>query len=183
MSPATPPDSAPKTVRRARGFQAAASLLGPQIRKVGEARGFAVSRLLTHWAEIAGPDIAACARPVKIGYAKGGFGATLTLLTTGPAAPMVQMQLPRLREKVNACYGYNAISRIILTQTAPIGFAEGQAMFTPAPKAQPTPPDPAVQTKAREVAGDIADDGLRAALERLATNVLSRRDSTQGNTR
>jgi hypothetical protein len=178
------PPSPPSTpARKARGFQAASSLLGAQIRKVGEARGFAVSRLLTHWAEIAGPEIAACARPVKIGYAKGGFGATLTLLTTGAAAPMVQMQLPRLREKVNACYGYNAISRIAITQTAPIGFAEGQASFTPAPKAPPKAPDPQVVSTARAVTGDVADDCLRAALERLATNVLSKHERTQGKTR
>lgn len=166
-----------------RGFQAAASLLGPQIRKVGEARGFAVSRLLTHWAEIAGAEIALCARPVKIGYTKGGFGATLTLLTTGPAAPMVQMQLPRLREKVNACYGYNAIARITITQTAPTGFAEGQASFTPAPKAALATPDPRVAASARAVTSDIADDGLRDALEHLATNVLTKQNRIQGNTR
>lgn len=179
MPPAPPPDK----TRRMRGFEAASSLLGARIRTAGEARGFAVSRLLTHWAEIAGPDIAACARPVKIGYVKGGFGATLTLLTTGAAAPMVQMQLPRLREKVNACYGYNAISRITLTQTAPIGFAEGQASFTPAPKPQAKAPDPQIVDKARDVTEDVADDGLRAALERLATNVLSKHERTQGKTR
>lgn len=177
------PANSKMPARKARGFQAASSLLGPQIRKVGEARGFAVSRLLTHWAEIAGPEIAACARPVKIGYAKGGFGATLTLLTTGPAAPMVQMQLPRLREKVNACYGYNAIARITITQTAPTGFAEGQARFTPAPKPQPTAPDPRVERTAHAVTRDVADDGLRSALERLATNVLSKHQRTQGKTR
>lgn len=177
-----PPVSPSKPTRKARGFQAASSLLGSQIRKVGEARGFAVSRLLTHWAEIAGPEIAACARPVKIGYTKGGFGATLTLLTTGAAAPMVQMQLPRLRERVNACYGYNAIARITITQTAPTGFAEGQASFTPAPKPPPQDPDPKVVTTARAVTGDVADEGLRAALERLATNVLSKHERTQGKT-
>ena len=36
------------------------------------------------------------------GYGKGGMGATLTLLTTGPMAPMVEMQKERLRERVNA---------------------------------------------------------------------------------
>lgn len=179
MAPATP-----KTPpRKARGFQAASSLLGPQIRKVGEARGFAVSRLLTHWAEIAGPEIAACARPVKIGYAKGGFGATLTLLTTGPAAPMVQMQLPRMRDKVNACYGYNAISRITITQTAPTGFAEGQAQFSPAPKVPPKAPDARLVATAQAVTGGVTDESLRAALERLATNVLSKHERTQGKTR
>ncbi|KFE34728.1 hypothetical protein DW2_11001 [Thioclava atlantica] len=170
----TPPD------RRMRGFEPAARLLRSRIRAAGEARGFAVSRLLTHWPEVVGQEIAAQCRPVKIGYSKGGFGATLTLLTTGAAAPMLQMQLPQIRDKVNACYGYNAISRIALTQTAPTGFAEGQAQFTPAPKPAPRAPDPDVLAKAKATVADCADGDLRAALEQLAQNVLSRSEERAG---
>ncbi|MGY6548311.1 MAG: DUF721 domain-containing protein [Roseinatronobacter sp.] len=164
--------------RRRRGFEPAAQLVAPQIRKAGESRGFAIARLLTHWAEVAGPDIAGLCRPVRINYGKGAMGGTLTLLTTGAAGPMLQMELPQLRARVNACYGYNAIARIVLTQTAPTGFAEGQASFTPAP-----PPAPA-RSQSRDGAArleaaagraaHIDDADLRAALERLALNVLSR---------
>ncbi len=49
-------------------------------------------------------------RPVKVGYPREGLGATLTLLTRAADAPMVQMQLPVIKDKVNACYGYAAIS-------------------------------------------------------------------------
>ncbi|MBN2742022.1 MAG: DUF721 domain-containing protein [Rhodobacteraceae bacterium] len=157
-----------------RGFEPAGKLLRQRVRAAGESRGFAVSRLLTHWAEVVGGDIAAHTRPVKIGYSKGGFGATLTLLTSGAAAPMVQMQLPKIREKVNACYGYNAISRVSLTQTAPIGFAEGQAQFTPAPKAVPKALDPKVIEAAARTTEGCKDAGLKSALETLAQNVLSR---------
>ena len=156
-----------------RGFKRTSSLLGDRIRKAGEARGFAVSRLLTHWEEVAGQDIAAVARPVEIGYGRGGFGATLTVLTTGPQAPMLEMQKDRLRDKVNAVYGYNAISRVRITQTAPLGFAEGQAEFAPAPKQAEPRPDPEVVAEASRVADGARDDELRAALERLARNVLS----------
>lgn len=174
---------APPLTRRMRGFEAASRLVESRIRKAGEARGFAISRLLTHWAEIAGPDIAAQCRPVKVGYSKGGLGGTLTLLTTGAAGPMLQMQLPALRERVNACYGYNAIARIHLTQTAPMGFAEGQAQFDPAPKAAAREPAPEIQTKARETAAPVRDQSLRAALERLACNVLSKAQQNKGNPR
>ncbi len=159
-----------------RGFKHPASLLDPQIRKVAEARGFAVSRVLTHWAEIAGPEIAAIARPVEVSYGRQGLGATLTVLTTGAQAPMLEMQKEALRERVNAAYGYNAISRIRLTQTAPIGFAEGQAHFTPAPSA-PAAPDPKATREASMLAAPVADEGLRASLETLGRNVLSRRKS------
>ncbi len=163
-----------------RGFEGAGKLVAGDIRKAGEARGFAVARLLTHWAEIAGSEVAAQCRPVRISYGKGGMGATLTLLTTGAAGPMLQMQLPALREKVNACYGYNAIARITLTQTAPMGFAEGQAQFAPAPPRASPALSPDLRARATREAALIRDDKLRAALERLAGNVLSKAQNSKG---
>ncbi|MGR3756421.1 MAG: DUF721 domain-containing protein [Tranquillimonas sp.] len=160
--------------RGGRGFRHAAGLLQSRIRAAGESRGFAVSRLLTHWEEVAGADIAALARPVSISYGRGGIGATLVLLTTGARAPMLEMQKERVRERVNACYGYAAISRIRITQTAPTGFAEGQAEFAPAPKPAPRP-DPGIEAEARRAAAPVADESLRGALEALARNVLSAR--------
>lgn len=157
-----------------RGFEPAFGLMKDSVRTAGESRGFAVARLLTHWAEVAGTEMAAKTRPVKIGYGKAGVGATLTLLVRAAEAPMVQMALPVLKERVNAVYGYNAISHIHLTQTAATGFAEGQAEFSPAPKAAPKP-DPAVQARAQATAEGVADPGLRTALEQLAQNILTRR--------
>jgi hypothetical protein len=135
---------------------------------VGETRGFAVARLLTHWAEIAGEDIARVAQPVEITYGRG-FGATLTLLASGAHAPMIEMQKERVREKVNACYGYNAISRIRITQTARTGFAEPRA----ASGALPPQPTPEVAEAAHRTVEGVADETLRAALEALGRNVLS----------
>lgn len=156
--------------RRKRGFERASALAATRIRAAGESRGFAVSRLLTHWAEIVGPDIARVARPVDVKYGRG-FGATLTLLTTGAEAPMLEMQKDRIRDRVNACYGYAAIQKLRITQTASTGFAEGRAVFDPAPKqtAREVPLSP----EAKEAAGKVSDDDLRAALERLGANVLS----------
>lgn len=173
------PAPLPSAHRRTRGFEAASGLLKDQVRTVGESRGFAVARLLTHWTEIVGEDMARITRPVKVGYGREGMGATLTLLTTGPMAPMVEMQKEKLREKVNAVYGYAAISRILLTQTAATGFAEGHAEFTAKPKSKPAP-DPALLAEAARTAAPIHDDGLRQALEALAQNILTRRKSKEG---
>ena len=164
--------------RRSRGFRQASLLLAEPIRHAAEGRGFAVSRLLTNWAEIVGAEIAARARPVKISHSRGGFGATLTLLTTGAYAPLLNMQLSSIREKVNACYGYNAVSRISLTQTAPTGFSEGRAQFDHAPKAPPTP-DAATCRVAEALASDISDPALRAAVARLAALKLAREGKHQ----
>lgn len=164
---ATPPR------RRRRGFEPAAKLVATRVQNASEGRGFAVTRLLTHWPEVVGEQLAAMTRPVKISHSKGGFGATLTLLTIGPVAPMVEMQLPQLRDKVNACYGYNAIARILLTQTAPQGFADGQASFTHKPAAKPAP-RPADIERASEVAGQFDDPDLARAMRQLALNHADR---------
>jgi len=158
-----------------KGFKRSSALIDPQLRKVSEARGFAVSRVLTHWAEIAGAQIAAIARPVEVSYGRQGFGATLTVLTTGPQAPMLEMQKEALRERVNAAYGYNAIARIRITQTAATGFAEGQVAFDGPPKREkPAAPDPAATRAAHAIAAPVRDEGLRSALEALGRNVLSK---------
>jgi hypothetical protein len=169
----TPSSYGPSPTRHMRGFQPAAGFMKDPIRAATEKRGFAVARLLTHWHEVVGEDLASTTRPVKVGYGREGMGATLTLLTTSVHAPMVQMDLPRIRDRVNACYGYAAISRITITQTAPTGFAEGQVEFTPKAKVAPAA-DPAIAAKAAETADGVQDTSLRAALETLARNVLSR---------
>ncbi|MCG7494085.1 DUF721 domain-containing protein [Thalassobius sp. Cn5-15] len=170
-----------KTTRKfTRGFARTGSLLQQQIRQAGESRGFAVTRLLTHWPDIMGEDLAAMARPVDVKYNRQGFGATLTVLTTGAMAPMVEMQKEQMRAKVNGVYGYNAISRVRVTQTAPTGFAEGQADFSYARKEQPKPePTPEVRAEAATLAAGVGDDGLRQALERLSQSVLTKMNSQE----
>ena len=129
---AADPDAPPR--RRMRGFEPAAALVAPDLRRAAEKRGFAVARLLTD----------------------------------GAHAPLVQMQLPRLRERVNAVYGFNAISRIVVTQTAAQGFAEGQAQFRPAPPQQSPVPAPEVVARAEEVAARFEDPKLADSMRRLA---------------
>ncbi len=157
-----------------KGFARTSTLLRERIRKAGESRGFAVTRVLTHWQEIVGEDIAAICKPVDVKYGRQGLGATLTVLTTGAQAPMLEMQKERIRAKVNGVYGYNAIERLRITQTAATGFAEGQAVFTPKPKQAETELPEDIRAAAHDVAAPVSDDGLREALERLAGNVLNK---------
>lgn len=157
-----------------KGFARTSSLLTQRIRKASESRGFAQSRLLTHWDEVVGEDVAAIARPVNVSYGRQGFGASLTILTTGANAPMVEMQKEQIRAKVNAVYGYNAISRVRITQTAPTGFAEGRAVFERAVTPKKPEVSPEIKKAAAQSAGGVQSDDLRVALERLGQNVLTK---------
>lgn len=160
-----------------KGFARTASLLSGKIRKASESRGFAQSRLLTNWAEVVGDEAAAISRPVEVSYGRGGgMGATLTLLTTGANAPLLEMQKEQLRARVNAVYGYNAIARVRVTQTAATGFSEGRVAFEHAPKRTATPLDPALRARATETTAPIGDDSLRDALARLGENILNKQN-------
>jgi len=175
--------AAPRSAARKRGygFTAMSGLIQHRVKGAGEKRGFAVMRLLTHWEEIVGPDMARLATPVKMGYGREGFGATLTILVTGANAPMVQMQLPQIRERVNGCYGYAAVSRVAITQTAPTGFHEGRTPFDGPAKKQKPPVTAEVKKASAELSDGVEDDGLKQALDLLARNVLSRKQAQERN--
>lgn len=167
------PKAPTKPLRRKRGFERAVTLVGKELRTPAEKRGFAETKLLTHWAEIAGPDVADMAVPVKVKYGRG-FGGTLVLLTTGAKAPMLEMSREAIITRVNACYGYCAIKDVQITQTAPTGFAEGQVAFTRQTAPKKRAPDPAKLAQATKDLGHIENPVLRDALHRLAGNILSK---------
>jgi hypothetical protein len=77
-------------------------------------------------------------------------------------------------ERVNACYGYRAIARIQVTQTAPTGFAEGQVAFQAKKPEAARPPDPERLAAVTEGLNEIEDEGLRTALDALARKVVAR---------
>ena len=167
--PAPRPSSQP----RARGFARASALVEPQVKAAGEGRGFAVARLLTRWEEIAGPDLAKLMRPVKVAHGRG-LGAELTVHAEGPRAALAQMAADRLRDRVNAVYGYKAISRVRVTQVAPApdpGFAETQAPYLP--------PGTAAKARGEGLAEGTRDPGLRAALSALGAHVVSNRGDSR----
>jgi len=169
--PRNNPPSQP-TRRRARGFVQTSGILHGKIRKATEKRGFVETRLLTHWAEIVGQAMAAITKPVKVGYSQQGMGATLTVLTNGANAPMVQAELPKLKDRVNACYGNGAIARIRITQTAATGFAEMQKPFEA--KVEKPKVSPIQKQQVAQSVDGLKDDTLRQALETLGQNIITR---------
>ena len=105
---------------RKHGFKKASVLLKKNIQKVSESRGFAQSRVLTHWSEIVGEEISSVSIPSKVSYKTDGLGATLTILTSGSSGPILEMQKEFIRTKINAVYGYNAVQKIKITQSSPL---------------------------------------------------------------
>jgi len=133
-------------------------------------QGFAATELVTRWSDIAGPEIAAHAEPVKLQWPREVQGqpaepATLVLRVEGPAAIEIQHQSAVILERINRFFGWQAVGRIALRQ-APLSRARK--------KAPPPPADPAEAARVEATLGAVTDDELRAALGRLGAAVKRR---------
>jgi hypothetical protein len=131
-------------------------------------RGFAATEIVTHWADIAGSDIAKHCEPIKIEWprrreaAADDEPATLVLRVEGPCAIEIQHQTAVIIARVNRFFGWPAIGRVALRQ-APLKRS----------RMRPTPPalDPDAVRDQLQRLSSIADDDLKEALARLGAAV------------
>lgn len=149
--------------------------------RAAQGRGFATTALLTDWRAIAGSDLASYTMPDRIIWprrrddwrgaeddgapARGhkGVGATLVLRIEGPRAIEVQHRASQILERINAYFGYRAVTEMRFLQ-APIGRVAR-------PKRAQKPPLPAY---ALPKSAGILDEGLARALSRLGACALGR---------
>ncbi len=78
--------------------------------------GFSDPSLVLRWAEIAGPEIARIARPLK--FSEGSSGGVLTLLAEPGAALFLGHDSRALAQRINAYLGRNAVARVKFVQGA-----------------------------------------------------------------
>jgi hypothetical protein len=142
-------------------------LVGRCLSKTLARQGFASTELITRWAEIVGPEIAAHAEPIKIQWPRHADAettepATLVLRVEGPVAIEIQHLSGVIVERVNRFFGWRAIARIALRQ-APLRF-RNQEKPAAIPDAERTAAIAATLT-------DVADADLRQALARLGAAI------------
>ena len=131
-------------------------------------QGFAARELVTRWAEIAGPEIAAHSEPLKIQWPRPVEGqpqepATLVLRVDGPMALEIQHSSDVILQRVNRFFGWSAVGRLALRQ-APLSRRDK-------PKA-PQAPDAAEVAVANAIAegigGGAASTGGKLSWPQLA---------------
>jgi hypothetical protein len=115
MKPKDRPPS-PQAARRARAAPLGADALGHTDAALKRA-GFPDPALVLRWADIAGEEVAAVARPIRC--RQGPEGLVLTLSCDPGAAVFLQHQTRTLLGRVNAFLGPARVLRLKLTQAAP----------------------------------------------------------------
>ena len=132
-------------------------------------QGLGEAQLVSEWAAVVGPELAATTLPVKLSFPAGGRrNGTLKLRVTSTAALAVQHREPQILERINGFFGYGAVARLVLVQG-------------PLPRRpEPAPPMPRPLTPA-EAAGlaerldQLPDSPIKSALHRLGAAILGRR--------
>ena len=146
--------------------------LGPAL----AAQGFAASDIIVAWPEMVGERLAKFTQPLRIEWPRGAGArdrdarpepATIVVRVESAFALEMQHLAPVVMERVNAHYGWRCIGRVVLKQ-GPVKR-----------RAPPPAPTPALTDDDRrrviEAVGNVDEDALREALERLGQAVVGAR--------
>src|SRR5436305_7193586 len=129
-------------------------------------QGVAARELVTRWAEIAGPEVAAHSEPLKIQWPRPVEGqpqepATLVLRVEGPMALEIQHASDVILQRVNRFFGWSAVGKLALRQ-APLSRRDK-------PKTS-RGPDAADVAELEKTLWSVEDEELRTALARLGAS-------------
>jgi hypothetical protein len=124
--------------------------------------GFPDPTLVLRWEEIAGPETARLARPIR--FSQGPNGGVLTLKAEPGAALFLQHETRPLCERINAYLGRPAVSRL--------RFVQGPLIPRSAPQVQKA--TPGTIPPADPVQKYHGPEGLREAMRSLARARRSR---------
>src|ERR1700761_7677106 len=117
---------------------------------------FAARALVTRWADIAGPDIAAHSEPLKMQWPRPVEGqpqepATLVLRVEGPMALEIQHSSDVILQRVNRFFGWSAVGKLALRQ-APLSRRNRPS--------RPRPPEAKEVAEVEKTLSSVEDDEL-----------------------
>jgi hypothetical protein len=127
--------------------------------------GFVQSSIISRWGEIVGERYARASTPESIRFPLGKREqGTLTVVTGGAHAPMMQHVAPVILERVNRFFGYEAVVKVLIRQ--------GDASRGVDPIARPDLANVEPIEMGDDLKG-VGDPELRAVLESLARGVAA----------
>jgi hypothetical protein len=174
-----------------RGVRAIGQFVEDLTRPAFAKYGFSAAVILTQWEAIAGPEMAAYTVPERLKWphatgpddddddGRRRSGAILVLRVSGPRAVEIQHRSRELIERINASFGFCAVTQIRIIQAPIDPRAQSQwrlklkssGVYGAGKSAGGGTP----QLKSRPAALDLVEDErLREALERMARGVARR---------
>lgn len=156
-----------------KGVRPLADIIAAPLNAACRKRGFATLDLVAHWPDIVGPVYAETTAPDQLSWPRRPKGlieeeehepAVLTVRCSGAAAMRLTLEAPQLIERINTFFGYRLVGRLKPLQLPPVKIG-------PRPRPKPGQLSPEAEARVQTLAAGIADDGLKAAVERLGRAV------------
>lgn len=171
--------------------------------------GFPIAGLILNWRTIVGQKVGQISTPVAVTKPQrnafesvssaGKAGSVLRVLVQSAYTQIVHMQTPAIIKKINAYYGYQAITKIQIQQMSRYRSARGGYGFAEAKQGFSMPTAPAVvpslasdcspavppclsnaqQQSLHTWTADIKSDRLRLALQRLGESIFTEQNKTK----
>ena len=149
--------------------------LKPLLKDLDARFGSGPGALQARWREIVGETLARRTEPVKLTRSRNGGPQTLELKVDGPAAAIVQHQVPEILERVNLYLGAGAVGRVRIVQ-GPVKPSPSRP--APTPRRTAPPLDAAEEARLESAVSDVSSTRLRLALLRFGrAAVRSRPDN------
>jgi len=102
-------DIAPDEARSKFGMRPLVDFITGFVKKIEPKKGFVGADIALNWQSIVGEEIASLATPAKFSRADGVLHLKLKSVAM---APMAEYQKPVIMDRVNACFGYQAVRQI-----------------------------------------------------------------------
>ena len=161
--------------RHAKGFTHLGTFVKKNLLSKTDRLNFATTRLMTHWVEFVGEELASMSTPVDLHFDRKGGEVTLTLLSTSSHAELVRLSTPNILERINSSYGFKAIGRIRVTQAWRGNHAKSKDPFDTTKKVETLIEIPDIQVP--KILADVEDERLRNTLIELGRSIAAREEA------
>lgn len=159
--------------RTNRDLMALAKNIRPLMKKILGPKGLVQVELLSRWSEIVGEDLAEYSFPDKIEFAgsQKSNGTIQLLVPNGAFALELQHREPQILARINAYFGYAAVSKLRILQNSQAQFA--QKVKQSKKTVKPLVVSPEEESYIKEMGAEIKNPQLKEILIKLGYSVFS----------
>lgn len=166
--------------RKKSGLSTISEVLAPFAKKTIGKHGFIEVEIILNWRDIVGEDLANYSNPQKISFLKGerSNGNLHMEVPSGAFALELQHKEKIIIEKINVYFGYNAVSKLSISQNIDMNISKIDIDTKQDKKTLVTKEE---ENYIKEVVNDLENPKLKAVLEKLGTNIISSNKEKQDN--
>lgn len=157
--------------RKTRDLQAVSRTILPFAKAILGKKGFVEVDMIANWDKIIGDELAEYVLPQKIDFPRGerSNGTLVAAVPGGAFALEVQHREKIILARVNAYFGYNAVSRFKIVQNSALFEAEQKSVQ----RVQKNLVTNEEENYIKELSGDIRNQALQEMVEKLGRSVIS----------